>query len=228
MKVLITGSTGFIGRWVIKELEVSGYTSVAFPGDVRDRNTFPRGPFAIIIHLAAKVDKKFWESDDLHRVNVEGTKNLLEQYPNSKIIHISSTDVEKEILSEYARTKKESEKLVLSNPDNLVVRPPSIFGPGDPHDKLIPRLFKKYLESKECKILNNDENEYMYVGDVAKCIVANMDKKGIVRLEGFRIRNLELDTMIRAVCKGENISNLTLQERYFFTCLDQCSPLQEN
>ena len=222
MKVLVTGATGFIGEWVMKELDASEHTAVAFSGDVRDKSTFPKGGFEVIIHLAAKVDKKFWESNDLYNVNVDGTKNLIEQYPDSRIVYISSADVEKEIMSKYAKTKKEPEKLVLHNPDNLVMRPPSIFGPGDTHDKLIPKLFKKYVDNGECDILNNDENEYMYVGDVAKHIVDNMDKRGIIRLRGFKVRNSDLDAMIQAVCEGKKLPNLMPEERHFFVCLEQC------
>ena len=222
MKVLVTGATGFIGEWVMKELIASEDTIVAFSGDVRDKKTFPKESFDVLIHLAAKVDKKFWESDDLYKVNIEGTKNLLVQYPDSKFIYISSADVEKEILSNYANTKKEPENLVLSNPENFVIRSPSIFGPEDTHDKLIPKLFKKYRESGECEVLNNDENEHIYVGDVAKYIVTNMDKQGIIRLRGFKIRNFDLDRMIRAVCEEKKLPNLTSEEQYFFVSLEQC------
>ncbi len=224
MKVLVTGATGFIGKWVMEKLDVSEHTAIAFSGDVRDKSTFPKVSFEVIIHLAAKVDKRFWGSNNLSKVNVEGTENLREQYSDSKIVYISSADVEKEIWSEYAKTKKESENLILRNPKNLVMRPPSIFGPGDPHDKLIPRLFRKYLEGEECEIMNNDKNEYMYVADIAKYIVDGMDKQGIIRLKGFKIRNFDLDRMIRAVCEGKKLPNLTSEERDFFVCLEQCLP----
>ena len=222
MKVLVTGATGFIGKWVMEELDAREHTAVAFSGDVRDKSTFPKVSFEVIIHLAAKVDKIFWGSNNIFKVNVEGTENLRELYSGSKIIYISSADVEKNTLSKYAKTKKEPENLILRNPKNLVMRPPSIFGPGDPHDKLIPRLFRKYLKGGECKIMNNDKNEYMYVRDLAKYIVDGMDKQGIIRIRGFKIRNFDLDTMICAVCEGKKLSNLTPEEKYFFVCLEQC------
>jgi uncharacterized protein YbjT (DUF2867 family) len=44
MKVLVTGATGFTGEWVMKELDISEHTAVAFSGDVRDKSTFPKEP----------------------------------------------------------------------------------------------------------------------------------------------------------------------------------------
>lgn len=231
MRILVTGASGFIGKYVMQELDNTEHLALAFLGDVRDRNTFPGESFDVIIHLAAKVDKRFWQSDDfyqvndLYQVNVEGTKNLLEYYLDSKFIYVSSADVEKESLSKYAGTKKIAEDFVLANPSNLVIRPPSVFGPGDPHDKLIPRLFRKHLKGEKCEILNNDENEYMYVQDVSNRIIVNMNRTGIVRLEigSFKIRNLDLDAMIRAVCQGETL-DLYYEQQYFFDHLKQCLP----
>lgn len=221
MKILVTGSNGFIGKWVLKELKDLNYKAIAFPGDVCDMRTFPKGPYDMVIHLAAKVDKKYWRSKYLYKVNVEGTKKLLKKYSDSKFIYISSTDTEKVILSEYGKTKKAPEGAVLENPNNLVIKLPSVFGPGDKHNKLIPRLFKKYLVNEECRILNNNENEYMYVEDIAMYIVSFMYKKGVIRPEGFKIRNSDLSIMIRAVCKGEKIRYRTTKERHFIFCLEQ-------
>jgi nucleoside-diphosphate-sugar epimerase len=222
VKILVTGASGFIGKWVVGELQMGEHETVAFTGDLRDKRTFPSDIFDVIIHLGARVDKRFWESDDLYKVNVEGTANLLVQYPDSKVIYISSADVEREILSRYASTKKETEGLVLVSPINLVIRPPSVFGPGDKHDKLIPRLFRKYREGADCKVLNNDENEHMYVEDLAKYIVSNIDKHGIIRPNGFRIRNLHIETMISAICHGEEMPELKSGEQEFFLFLERC------
>jgi nucleoside-diphosphate-sugar epimerase len=228
VRILLTGARGFIGQWVVKTLEAKNHSVIAFSGDVRDRNTFPLVSVDIVVHLAAIVDKRFWKSDNLFDVNVKGTQNLIEHYQDAKIVFISSTDVEKDILTDYARTKKEAESLVMLNPGNLVIRPPSVFGLGDTHDKLIPRLFKKHLEGQECIITNNNENEYIHVRKAAQFIVDNMDERGIKRLAGFKIRNQNLDKMVRAVCKGEKILTLSHKEQKFFTSLKECLPVKES
>jgi nucleoside-diphosphate-sugar epimerase len=225
MKILVTGARGFVGRWVMKELNASEHTAAAFPGDVRERSTFPKGPFDVITHLAALLThRQKYSAESLYEVNVQGTKNLLKAYPEAKMVYISTTDVTREQLSEYAKTKLVAEKIVEKRGNSGIIRLPSVFGPRQRQAKLIPLLFRKYCQNGTCIINNNDLREYIYVGDVAKHIVASLDAEGIITLEGFRIRNFELDTMIRIACRGENIPTLAPEERYFFACLEQCVP----
>lgn len=225
MKVLVTGAKGFIGQWVLKEMNSSGHTVTAFSGDVRDKSSFPKGPFEAIIHLAAHIThRQHHTAEDFYEVNVQGTKNLLETYPEARMVYISTTDVMGEQLSEYAQTKLEAEKFVEKLSNYVIIRLPSVFGPNQQQIKLIPLLFRKYCQNGECTITNNDLREYIYVEYVAQHIVACMEKKGTITLEGFKIRNFDLDTMIRAICKRETIPNLKPEERDFFTCLKQCLP----
>lgn len=226
MKVLITGATGFIGKWVMEELDVSEtqYTAIAFSGDVRDKSTFPRA-FEVIIHLAALVThRQHQTAEDFYEVNVQGTKNLCEAYPLAKMICISTTDVTREQLSDYAKSKLEAEKIVGKQDNYVIIRLPSVFGPKQRQIKLIPLLFRKYCQNNECTITNNDLREYVYVGVLAKHIVDSMDQKGICTIKGFKIRNFDLDRMICAVCEGKKLPNLTSEERDFFVCLEQCLP----
>jgi len=228
VKVLITGSTGFLGKWVLKKINEASHSVIVFSGDVRDRKTFPRVSVDAVVHLAAVVDKRFWDSDRLFEVNVIGTQNLLEHYQNSKFIFISSIDVEKSELTKYARTKKDAERLVMANPNNLIIRPPIIFGFGDTHDKLIQRLFNKYLKGQECTIINNEKNEYMHVKMAAQEIVDSLNNQGVKRLRGFKIKNLEIDAMIFAICNGERIPCSTREEQDFFATLGECLPCHQD
>jgi len=225
VRVLVTGYDGFIGTWVVKKLDEAGYSIIVFTGDVRDNKTFPKVSIDAIVHLAAVVDKRFWDSDEMNEINVKGTQNLIEYYQDTKMVLISSTDVEKNVLTKYAETKIEAERLTMANPNNLVIRPPSVFGLEDPHDKLIQRLFKKYMEGQECNIINNDENEYIFVKKAAQYIVDSLNEQGVKRLVGFKIRNLEIDTMIQAICKGEKITYPTHEEQDFFNTLKECFPV---
>ena len=185
MKVLVTGATGFIGEWVMKELDASEHTAVAFSGDVRDKNTFPKEPFDVIIHLAAIVTHRQHQTvGDFDEVNIQGTKNLCKAYPSAKTIYISTTDVTREQLSDYAKSKLEAEKIVEKQDSCVTIRLPSVFGPKQRQIKLIPLLFRKYCQNGECTIISNDLREYIYVGDLAKQIVAGMTRGGYHHLRG--------------------------------------------
>ncbi len=220
MKVLVTGAHGFIGEWVMKELKTSEYMAVPFAGDVRDKTTFPNEAFDLIIHLASLIThRQSYSMSDLYDVNVRGTINLLEVYTNIKMVYISTTDVLREHLSEYAKTKLEAEKHVQNQKDYLIIRLPSVFGAKQRQVKLIPLLFEKYLRNGQCIIQNNDLREYIYVEDVARKIVADLNLTGIITYEGFKIRNYDLEKMIRAACLNLSYSCISTEEECFFSRL---------
>ena len=222
MKILVTGAGGFIGKWLIKAINDTHNKAIIFKGDITDKSTFPKNNFDIVIHLAALVTHiRDYNYKELYRVNVIGTKNLLETYPESKVIYISTTDVARVNLSDYARTKLQAEKLVQKR-RNLIIRLPSVFGPGQKQEKLIPMLFRKYCNNRKCSIHNNNLRQYAYVEDVAKYITGNLNKIGIKTMKSFKIRNFDLDKMIRVLCTKNNISNLNSERQHFFECLKKC------
>jgi Nucleoside-diphosphate-sugar epimerases len=227
MKILITGATGFIGEWVMNELKRSEHSAIAFSGDIRDKNTFPKGAFDAIIHLAAIIThREQYSLKDMIEVNIEGTKNICEVYSESKIVYISTTDVTKQPLSDYAMTKLESEKIVKMQQNYVIMRLPSVFGPHQRQAKLIPLLFRKYTENAECTIFNNDLREYIFVKTLARQIVEGIDQVGVITISGIKIRNFDVDKMIHAICEHREISGLTPKEKEFFLNLKECFPRQ--
>lgn len=232
MKVLVTGATGFIGKWVMKELNASEHTATAFIGDVRDKSTFTGQSAEVVIHLAALVThRQQYAAEVLHEVNVRGVKNLLEAYPAAKIVYVSTVDILRGKLSEYAQTKLEAEKIVKERGNYVIIRLPSVFGPEQRQVKLIPLLFQKYCHDSECTIVNNNLNEYIYVEDVAKRLINIVDREdiwsnflGYITFEGFKIKNFDLDIMIYTICAKKELPDLKPKERKFFSDLKQCLP----
>lgn len=228
MKILVTGASGFIGRWVMETVGCAGHQTVAFCGDVRDRRTFPNVRVDVIIHMAALVDKKFWKSGQISDVNVNGTQNLADHYPGVKMVFMSSADVESEALTEYGQSKKRAEHVVAKHPENLIIRPPSVFGPGDTHDKLIPRLLAKYLDGKKCTVRDDHEGEYLYVKRLARLVADALGREGLMRFDGVRIGNRLLESMVCAVCARERITGLSVAEMDFVADLAEYVRYEEN
>lgn len=168
MKIVVTGASGLLGSLVARAFiddgcyvstlqrrpsGVSGATDVL--GSVTDPDLVARAleSAQVVVHLAAKVSM-VGDSADFDRVNVEGTRTVVEaakQAGVARFVHISSPSVAhsghsligegaepanpQEARGDYARTKAEGELIALraDSPDFpvLVLRPHLMWGPGD-------------------------------------------------------------------------------------------------
>lgn len=115
-KILITGGTGFLGAYIIKELIEKGYSvrglrrsfrlPAYIPADVLDRVEWVKGDVLdvvslqdamegmdIVIHAAAAVSFRKKERKNMYQVNVDGTANVVNMALEKNIkrlVHISS------------------------------------------------------------------------------------------------------------------------------------------
>ncbi|MBX3191025.1 MAG: NAD-dependent epimerase/dehydratase family protein [Labilithrix sp.] len=93
-RYLVTGSTGFLGRHLVAALRAKGHDVVALvrkatdipagvapvSGDVFDRASVERAATGCegVFHCAGKVSRRPEDAEDLYKVHVEGTKNVLD------------------------------------------------------------------------------------------------------------------------------------------------------
>lgn len=93
-RYLVTGSTGFLGRHLVKTLRAHGHDVVALVrsatdvpegtapvrGDVLDKASIEKAVMGCdgVFHCAGKVSRKPEDAEELHRLHVEGTKNVLD------------------------------------------------------------------------------------------------------------------------------------------------------
>lgn len=138
----------------IRKVEALG--AIAVEGDLNDIEALTNGvnDCATVFHLAASVD--FFASDkELKKLHVEATEKLLSAAKSSgvqKFVYLSAasvimngkpighadeTFVSDNIVDGYSRTKLQAEKLVLQANtrtfQTIAVRPPMIWGKGDPN-----------------------------------------------------------------------------------------------
>ncbi len=93
-RYLVTGSTGFLGRHLVTALRAHGHDVVAVVrnatdvpagvapvrGDVLDRASIERAAAGCdgVFHCAGKVSRRPEDAEELQRLHVEGTKNVLD------------------------------------------------------------------------------------------------------------------------------------------------------
>ena len=181
MRALVTGANGFLGAWLTRRLlesghavrvllrpraaadSLSGLAIEEVRGDVTDPATLPdavRG-CDVVLHLAGI--RRAPRREDFSRVNVEGTRNLLEacaaHAPElSRFVLAgslaasgpSATGRSEEDPFQprewYGESKAEAERLTLSYAGRLpvaVARPPRITGPGDKENLFFFRIVSR-------------------------------------------------------------------------------------
>lgn len=162
--ILVTGGTGFLGRNLLKKLFnektrvrclVRGRKKIdndakveIIEGDILDRESLYKASQDVdtVIHLAAII--KSGDNNDFIRINVEGTRNLVDACLKNnvqRIIHISSLDAGLKDINIYGKTKGIAEDIIKSsNIDYVILRPALIYGKGSKDICLLAELIKRY------------------------------------------------------------------------------------
>ena len=165
MNILVTGSKGFVGSRLVKELRGKGYRvrefDTALGNNVSDleqcRQAVKRTD--VVYHLAAVLDEK---SALLKIVNVHGTENMLEAAAEQhckQFVYLSTAGVHagvKGVVSEesefkpatpYEKSKAEAERLVQDFQEMLpitVVRSALVLGPNQYWEQIVGLVKKGF------------------------------------------------------------------------------------
>ena len=218
MKIFITGATGFIGTHLVKRLaqtehtlhclvrktsntrEVKALGATCIIGDVTDRRSLLEGMKGCdwVIHLANVYS--LWEPDTriYARVNIEGTRNVMEcalETEICKVLHVSTaavygkpadcpftedTPVGSVRFSKYARAKYAGDQIAweLHEKNGLplvTICPGGVLGPGD--SKASGQYIRDLIHRRlPATIFSDAVLTVVYVNDVVEAIIRAVEK----------------------------------------------------
>jgi nucleoside-diphosphate-sugar epimerase len=218
VKIFITGSTGFVGKNLIKYYSHEEVKPYYRENDL----SFELENFKpdVIINSAAEIydDSVMWES------NVVLTKKCLDYVknnPTTKMVQIGSS-------SEYGPMPRASSEKDLINPvdmyqatkgmctllaqgyarhynlDIVIARPYSVYGPGEKPHRLFPRLYNAYIK-QEPMVLYQGFHDFIYIDDFVRgidilCKYENAPKGDIVNFgSGVQYSNFEINDIFQKI-----------------------------
>ena len=211
MKILITGATGYIGNQLAKKLAAQGEeinilvrdlnsptlplakNITAFKGDITDPESIALAikDCTHVYHCAAIAKLSLRDKNAFKKVNISGTKNILEASLAAKVqklvftssaavfgptLNVPFTETSYRIEpfeSDYDLSKYEAENLVrefvVKGLNAMIVNPSRVYGPGpSTYSNAVNRMIKLLL-NKKILLLPKIENyitNYCYIDDV--------------------------------------------------------------
>jgi len=212
MKVVVTGSRGFIGTQLCKTLLKLEHEVIeidlSLGHNVEEWKTFKDLPkFDYLVHLAARifVPESFNNPRSFYQTNIMGTLNAVEACRNSnaKLVFFSSyaygapdylpIDENHPVKSfnPYSRSKIMGEDICKSyfadfGVKSVVFRPFNIYGPNQDSRFLIPSIIEQALKGSITLKDNRPKRDYIFIDDIISAVVKSLDYEP----EGSDIFNL--------------------------------------
>lgn len=131
MKILVSGSEGYIGSKVCKLLEAEGHEVVRFDRKLNS-HLEEMGEVDLIYHFAAQIDVQYSMTHPYYDAmdNIVLTTQILERYPNTRIIYPASAS-SVNIQSPYGLSKKvATDYIKLLHKDYVILMLPNVWGDG--------------------------------------------------------------------------------------------------
>ena len=238
MKLLVTGATGFTGRYFVEAAAQAGHQPIPLQTNLTDRQALADEVAALepdaVVHLAAISFVGHKEDSAFYTVNVVGTTNLLASLAPirksvKKVLLASSSNVygncDASPISEdqspapvnhYAASKLAMEYMARTYLDKLpivITRPFNYTGPGQAANFVIPKLIDHYAHHAQVVELGNlqVEREFNDVRMVCDAYLGLLEygQPGLV----YNVCSGRTYTLQQVMCVLAELSGHTLQAK---------------
>ena len=168
MKILLTGSDGFIGKNLKKYLEVRNHTIIEI-----DRNSGNdlltcdlKYDVDWVIHLAgiAGVRDSLENPTEYWTQNVIASQRVFDHFKDTKILYASSSTAYEPWRNPYAMSKYSMEQIAPKQ--SVGMRFTTVYGPGARDTMLIPRILRNDVPY----INTNHSRDFIHVDDLVRAI----------------------------------------------------------
>lgn len=215
--ILVTGANGFIGQNLCSLLELKGYNVYKSVRDTcRESLIASIKNSNLCVHLAGEVRPN--ASKEQHLLsNTLFTKELVTLIGRHNPIPIiaSSTIHAGSSNNKYGNSKKEAEEIIQSyssesGAKSYLMKLPHVFGPlcKPNYNSVITTWIVNALEGKELTLYDEArdvEMMYLYVGDLCKKIIEQIEEEGLVEFPtSYKIKLYELKELILRLVKDSN------------------------
>ena len=205
MRILVTGSTGFIGNALINRLSSENYDVIGlyhsikpltkfdnveyFKGDITNIDSLKKvvEDVDVVFHCAAKLSD-YGKRKDFLKVNLEGTKNLVklsQHYNVKRFIFLSHFDYENvEKIGYYSESKKLAEKYLIEknkkeNFPCIIIQPGNVYGPGRAVWVLFPL---KAIRNNRIALVDNGNGIFLhtYIDNLVDALIKTINAKNAI------------------------------------------------
>ena len=168
MKILLTGSDGFIGKNLKTYLEVRNHTIIEI-----DRNSGNdlltcdlKYDVDWVIHLAglSGVRDSLENSTEYWKQNVIASQRVFDHFIDTKILYASSSTAYEPWRNPYAMSKYSMEQIAPKK--SVGMRFTTVYGPGARDNMLIPRILRNDVPY----VNTNHWRDFIHVDDVCSAI----------------------------------------------------------
>ena len=204
-KILVFGSSGFLGKHLVKSLvkhnEVIEFDTIT-PKDKYKNTTFIKGSILdktlvseamkgvdIVYHFAAMTDLDTVNKNPASaiEINIAGTSNILDSCIEEKIqrlIFSSSVYVYSKTGGIYKSTKQACELLIkdydkMHGLNYTILQLGSVYGPNSTKKNLITKLITESIVNGEMEHYGtgNEVRQYIYIQDVVNAAIESLNNK---------------------------------------------------